>query len=77
MITGFSPSKNDLTLYIIGGFEHLPDLMKRLGQHMTGKSCLYVKQPADVDLNVLREVVERSVQQIANRRILKLDSHSK
>lgn len=61
MVTGFSPRKGDLTLYIMQGFESSPDLMKRLGKHKTGKSCLYIKNLADVDLNVLRELVEKSV----------------
>lgn len=71
MITGFSPRKNDLTLYIMGGFESVPDLMKRLGKHKTGKGCLYIKKLADVDLKVLRQLVEKSVKQMASRRIAK------
>lgn len=71
MITGFSPRKGDLTLYIMGGFEELPDLMKRLGKHKSGKGCLYIKKLADVDLKVLRELVEKSVKKMANERIVK------
>jgi hypothetical protein len=70
-ITGFSPRKGDLTLYIMQGFESSPDLMKRLGKHKTGKSCLYIKKLADVDLKVLRELVEKSVQQMADKRVSK------
>lgn len=40
-ITGFSPRKNDLTLYIMPGFESVAALMAKLGKHKTGKSCLY------------------------------------
>ena len=69
MITGFSPRKGDLTLYIMEGFESSPDLMKRLGKHKTGKSCLYIKKLADVDLKVLKELVEKSVKSMANKRI--------
>jgi len=65
MITGFSPRKGDLTLYIMQGFESSPELMKRLGKHKTGKSCLYIKKLADVDLEVLRELVEKSVKEMA------------
>jgi predicted CopG family antitoxin len=71
MITGFSPRKNDLTLYIMGGFESVSDLMKRLGKHKTGKSCLYIKKLADVDLKVLRQLVETSVKQMAGKRIVR------
>jgi len=71
MITGFSPRKNDLTLYIMMGFEAVSDLMARLGKHKTGKSCLYIKKLADVDLGVLRKVLEKSVKGMASRRVEK------
>ena len=60
MITGFAPRKQALTLYIMAGFDEYDDLMARLGKHTTGKSCLYIKKLADVDLDVLRELVARS-----------------
>lgn len=60
-IVGFSPRKQALTLYIMGGFENYAALMSRLGKHSTGKSCLYVKTLEDVDLAVLRALVEQSV----------------
>lgn len=71
MITGFSPRKGDLTLYIMGGFESVPDLMQRLGKYKTAKACLYIKKLADVDLKVLRKLVEESVKKMADKRILK------
>ncbi len=61
MATGFSPRKDSLTLYIMGGFDELADLMARLGKYKTGKGCLYIKRLSDVDMGVLRELVERSV----------------
>jgi hypothetical protein len=60
-LTGFSPRKNDLTLYIMPGFERYAELMAALGKHKTGKSCLYIKRLADVDLTVLETLVESSV----------------
>lgn len=71
MITGFSPRKNDLTLYIMRGFDGVSGLMARLGKHKTGKSCLYIKKLADVDLGVLRRIVEKSVKGMASRRVEK------
>ncbi|MBA3354551.1 MAG: DUF1801 domain-containing protein [Pyrinomonadaceae bacterium] len=71
MITGFSPRKGDLTLYIIGGFEPVSDLMARLGKHKIGKSCLYLKKLADVDAGVLRKIVEKSVKGMADKRVYK------
>jgi hypothetical protein len=61
MLSGFSPRKQNLTLYIMAGFEHYDDLLKRLGKHSTGSSCLYIKKLNDVDLDVLRELVAQSV----------------
>lgn len=60
-IVGFGARKQSLTLYIMAGFAAYDDLLGRLGKHKTGKSCLYVNKLADVDMGVLRELVERSV----------------
>lgn len=60
-IVGFSPRKANLVLYVMPGFAQYDALMKKLGKHKTGKSCLYINKLADVDQGVLRELVERSV----------------
>jgi hypothetical protein len=62
MLVGFSPRKQNLTLYIMPGFERYPALMKKLGKFSTGKSCLYIKKLADVDKKILKELVSESVQ---------------
>jgi hypothetical protein len=59
--TGFSPRKQNLTLYISGGFTGYDELLARLGKHTTGKACLYIKKLADVDMPTLRELVQQSV----------------
>ena len=69
MVTGFSPRKNDLTLYLMPGFEQHADRLAKLGRHKTGKSCLYLKKLADVDLAVLDELITWSVQAMAPQRI--------
>ncbi|MCY3573974.1 MAG: DUF1801 domain-containing protein [Chloroflexi bacterium] len=61
MLTGFAPRKQALTLYIMGGHERYAPLFARLGKHRTGKSCLYINKLADVDLDVLREIIAESV----------------
>ncbi|MBE7543936.1 MAG: DUF1801 domain-containing protein [Bryobacteraceae bacterium] len=61
-VTGFSPRKQDLTLYIMAGFDRYDELMAKLGKYKTGKSCLYLKRLSDVDLGVLRELVAASVE---------------
>jgi len=60
-LTGFSPRKNNLTLYIMAGFENYDTLMADLGKHKTGKSCLYINQLEDVDIPTLRELIQQSV----------------
>ena len=60
-LAGFSPRKQDLTLYIMAGFDRYDALMTKLGKHKTGKSCLYLKRLADVDVAVLEELISASV----------------
>ena len=61
-LIGFSPRKTELVLYLMPGFEPLADGLARLGKHRTGASCLYIKRLADVDVTVLQQMIERSVQ---------------
>lgn len=68
-IIGFSPRKNDLTLYIMPGFDRQAALMAKLGKHKTGKSCLYLKRLSDVDLPTLERLVAWSVDAMASQRI--------
>ena len=62
MIVGFSPRKQALALYVIPGFKPFSPLMKKLGKHKTGKSCLYIKRLSDVDEDVLAKLIGESVQ---------------
>ncbi len=60
MITGFSPRKTALTLYIMPGFKRYEGLMAKLGKYKTGKSCLYVNKLEDIDQAVLEELIKLS-----------------
>ena len=60
-ITGFSPRKTALTVYIMPGFDGYSDQLARLGPHKTGKSCLYLKNLDAIDRDVLEEIVSDSV----------------
>lgn len=68
-LVGFSPRKNDLTLYIMPGFEGFAELMAKLGKHKNGKSCLYLKRLADVDVDVLRKLIEGSLKAMESKRV--------
>ncbi len=57
MLMGFSPRKQNITLYLPGALEKYKDLLDSLGKHTTGKGCLYIKKLADVDKKVLKELV--------------------
>lgn len=60
-LTGFAARKQNLTLYIMAGFEKYDDLMEQLGKYKTGKSCLYIKKLADIDQEVLKTLIEASI----------------
>ena len=60
-LTGFSPRKRNLTLYIMSGFSEYESLLDQLGKYKTGKSCLYVNGLKDVDVQTLRELIRQSV----------------
>jgi len=61
MLTGFSPRKQNLTLYLMLGFDGYSDLLNKLGKHkVSGGSCLYINKLADVDMEVLEELVRKS-----------------
>lgn len=62
---GFSPRKAAMTVYCTPGFTEQSDLLEQLGPHKTGSSCLYIRRLDDVDLDVLRQIVARSVSQLA------------
>jgi|SRR5690606_23652856 len=64
---GFSPRKQNLTLYIMAGFDRYDELMAKLGKHKTGKSCLYLKRLSDVDTDVLRDLITLSYKYITSR----------
>ncbi len=69
MLTGFSPRKQNLTLYLMAGFEHYDELLAKLGPHTCGKSCLYIKRLGDIHLPTLKKLIQASVKHMrqANR----------
>lgn len=69
MLTGFSPRKQSLTLYIMPGFDEYHSLLKDLGKHTTGKSCLYIKKLEDVDTKVLKQLVIKSVKKMKKENV--------
>lgn len=64
-VTGFSPRKQNLSIYIMPGFDRYEAEMSKLGKYKTGKSCLYIKTLDDIDRELLQELVSKSVKDMA------------
>ncbi|MHB8206748.1 DUF1801 domain-containing protein [Mucilaginibacter sp.] len=60
-MTGFSPRKANITLYVLAGFPEQTELLQKLGKHKAGKGCLYIKKLDDVNINVLESLIKESI----------------
>ena len=67
MLTGFSPRKQNLTLYLMAGFDSEKELLKKLGKHKTTMGCLYIKKLDDVDKKVLKALITSSVKKLKSK----------
>lgn len=67
MVTGFAPRKQNLSIYIMPGFESFSEQLSELGKHKIGKSCLIINKLADVDLTVLTAIIVGSVSVMRQR----------
>jgi len=67
MLCGYSPRKQNLVVYIMPGFARFDGLLKKLGRHSTGKSCLYIRRLADVDQEVLSTLIDESVKSMKKK----------
>ena len=66
-ITGFSPRKQDITIYIMTGFGKYKQKLIKLGKHRIGKSCLYLKKLENVDQSILKELITDSMHRMINK----------
>lgn len=67
MRTGFSPRKQNMVVYIMPGYTNFDPILDRLGKHKKGKSCLYINKLADVDLEVLEELIQAGLDDMAKK----------
>lgn len=67
MLAGFSPRKQNLTIYIMGGFENQEEYLKKIGKAKNSVGCLYVKKLSDIDLGVLKKMIHLSVETVKKR----------
>lgn len=66
-LTGFSPRKQNITLYVMPGFTEHTDLLEKLGKHKAGKGCLYIKKLEDINEDVLKKLIEHSVDHLKKK----------
>lgn len=59
-LAAFSPRKQNLTLYIMPGFDDYDDLLSKLGKRKTSKACLYINKLSDIDTTILKQLIQRS-----------------
>jgi hypothetical protein len=60
-LVGFSPRKQNLTLYVMPGFDNYDELLSKLGKYKTGKGCLYIHSLDDIDVPTLRALIQRTL----------------
>ncbi len=65
LATGFAPRKANLSIHIMPGYQDYSEILSRLGKHKIGKSCLYVNKLADIDVNVLEELIAAGLRDLA------------
>lgn len=66
-LTGFSPRKQNLTIYIMSGFADHTRILDKLGKHKTSVGCLYIKRLSDVDRPVLEELIRETYLDMKNK----------
>ncbi|HEV8283791.1 MAG TPA: DUF1801 domain-containing protein [Chitinophagaceae bacterium] len=66
-LIGFSPRKQNISLYLPGGHEAYSAELKRLGKHKTGKGCLYINKLADIDSVALKDIFKKAAQRAKSK----------
>ena len=64
LATGFSPRKSNLSIYIMPGYGDFSDILKNLGKHKLGKSCLYVNKLSDIDLDISAKLIAAGIERL-------------
>lgn len=67
LATGFSPRKANLSIYVMPGYADFTEILSRLGKHKTGRACLYVNKVADIDMDVLAELIRAGLADLESR----------
>lgn len=73
-IIGFAPRKQNMTIYLLSGFDGQESILARLGKHKIGKGCLYINRLDDIHLPVLGELIQSSVESVRQSTLWKIKS---
>lgn len=71
VVIGFSPRKQNISIYLMGGLHNVEDELSKLGKYKTGKGCLYIKSLSDVNLDVLKKVFAKSYKELQRKSVHK------
>jgi len=66
-VTGFSSRKGDISVYLAASGAHQEQLLAQLGRHKMGKCCLYIRKLADIDMDVLEQLIKESITEVKRR----------
>ncbi len=66
-LAGFSPRKQNMTVYMMGGFDGQDGMLEKLGKHKKSVGCLYIKKLVDIDINILGKMIRKSVKTLKER----------
>jgi len=65
-LTGFSPRKRNISIYIMAGFNNYQDMMAKIGKHKSSVSCLYINKLDDINMSILKKLINKSVKDMIN-----------
>lgn len=69
-LCGFSPRKQSISVYVMGSSKEIEEMISRLGKHKRSKGCLYFKRLADLEVELLKKVIQASVERIKGNKIM-------
>jgi hypothetical protein len=67
VVIGFSPRKQNISIYLMGGLKNIEDELSKLGKYKTGKGCLYIKSLSDVNIEVLKKIFAKAFMEITRK----------
>jgi hypothetical protein len=68
ILIGFSPRKQNISIYLMGGLSKVEDELSKLGKHKTGRGCLYIKSLSDVNVQVLKKIFAKAFKEAQRKK---------